>query len=174
MAKRLLASMRTRQNLSELIEGRLSSSAGRSELVELAARMIERRIKAAKFPAVKSLESFDFEVIPSLNKKRVLDLARVEFVGRHENVIALGPSGAVKIHIATAIGLAACQRGIKVRFATAAAIVHELIEARDDKRLLRLQKTLAIQRTSHHRRARLRATLQVRRRAPLRTDQPAL
>ena len=115
------------------------------ELLDREARMIERRIKAARFPAVKSLESFDFEVIPSLNKKRVLDLARAEFVGRHENVIALGPSGTGKSHIATAIGLAACQRGIKVRFATAAAIVHELIEARDDKRLLRLHKTLATQ-----------------------------
>ena len=113
------------------------------ELLDREARMIERRIKAAKFPAVKSLESFDFEVIPSLNKKRVLDLTRAEFIARHENVIALGPSGTGKTHIATAIGLAACQRGIKVRFATAAAIVHELIEARDDKRLLRLQKTLA-------------------------------
>jgi len=113
------------------------------ELLDREARMIERRIKAAKFPAVKSLESFDFEVIPSLNKKRVLDLTRAEFIAHHENVIALGPSGTGKTHIATAIGLAACQRGIKVRFATAAAIVHELIEARDEKRVLRLQKTLA-------------------------------
>ncbi|MGB5627955.1 MAG: ATP-binding protein, partial [Woeseiaceae bacterium] len=48
------------------------------ELLDREARMIERRIKAAKFPAVKSLESFDFEVIPSLNKKRVLDLTRAE------------------------------------------------------------------------------------------------
>jgi DNA replication protein DnaC len=113
------------------------------ELLDREARMIERRIKAAKFPAVKSLESFDFEVIPSLNKKRVLDLTRAEFIARHENVIALGPSGTGKTHIATAIGPAACQRGIKVRFATAAAIAHELIEARDEKRVLRLQKMLA-------------------------------
>jgi len=113
------------------------------ELLDREARMIERRIKAAKFPAVKSLESFDFEVIPSLNKKRVLDLTRAEFIARHENVIALGPSGTGKTHIATAIGPAACQRGIKARFATAAAIAHELIEARDEKRVLRLQKMLA-------------------------------
>jgi len=105
--------------------------------------MIDRRVKAAKFPAIKSLESFDFDAIPALNKKLVLDLARAEFVGRRENVIALGPSGVGKTHVALGVGLAACQRGIKTRFATAAAIVHELIEARDEKRLLRLQKQMA-------------------------------
>jgi len=70
-------------------------------------------------------------------------LARCEFVARRENVIALGPSGTGKTHVARGIGLAACQRGVKTRFATAAAIVHEMIEAQDEKRLLRLQKTLA-------------------------------
>ncbi|NQW12341.1 MAG: ATP-binding protein, partial [Alphaproteobacteria bacterium] len=113
------------------------------ELIDREARMVDRRIKAAKFPALKSLESFDFEAIPTLNKKLVLDLARSEFVDRRENIIALGPSGVGKTHVAIGIGLAACRHGIKTRFATAAAIVHELIEARDDKRLLRLQRQLA-------------------------------
>jgi DNA replication protein DnaC len=113
------------------------------ELLDREARMVERRIKAAKFPAVKSLDTFDFDAIPGLNKKLVLDLARSEFVDRRENVIALGPSGVGKTHIAVGLALAACQRGAKTRFATAAAIVHELIEARDEKRLLRLQKQLA-------------------------------
>jgi DNA replication protein DnaC len=113
------------------------------ELLDREARMIDRRIKAAKFPALKSLESFDFDAIPGLNRKLVLDLARGEFVARRENVIALGPSGTGKTHVSIGIGLAACQRGIKTRFATAAAIVHEMIEAQDDKRLLRLQRQLA-------------------------------
>ena len=113
------------------------------ELIDREARMVERRIKSAKFPARKSLETFDFDVIPALNRKLVLDLARCEFVDRRENIIALGPSGVGKTHIAIGLGLAACQRGIKTRFTTAAAIVHELIEARDDKKLLRLQKQLA-------------------------------
>ena len=113
------------------------------ELIDREARMVERRIKAARFPAIKSLETFDFDVIPTLNKKLVLELARAEFVDRCENIIALGPSGVGKTHLAIGIGLAACQHGIKTRFATAAAIVHELIEARDEKRLLRLQKQLA-------------------------------
>ena len=113
------------------------------ELIDREARMVDRRIKAARFPALKSLESFDFDAIPTLNKNLVLDLARSEFVDRRENIIALGPSGVGKTHVAIGIGLAACQHGIKTRFATAAAIVHELLEARDDKRLLRLQKQLA-------------------------------
>lgn len=113
------------------------------ELIDREARMVERRIKAARFPAIKSLETFDFDVILTLNKKLVLDLACAEFVERRENIIALGPSGVGKTHLAIGIGLAACQHGIKTRFATTAAIVHELIEARDEKRLLRLQKQLA-------------------------------
>jgi DNA replication protein DnaC len=112
------------------------------ELIERERRMIQRRIKAAKFPAVKSLDSFDFTVIPSLNKPQVLELARSEYIERRENIIALGPSGTGKTHVAIGLGLAACQKGLKVRFITTASLVHELIEARDDKRLLRLQKQL--------------------------------
>ncbi len=107
--------------------------------------MIERRIKAARFPATKSLDSFDFKAIPSLNKALTMELARCEFVDRRENVIALGPSGTGKTHVTLGLGLAACQKGLKVRFTTAAALVHELIEAVDDRRLQRLQKTLASQ-----------------------------
>ena len=110
------------------------------ELIDRERRMIERRIKAAKFPAVKSLDSFDFKVIPSLNKMQVLELARGEWIERRENVIALGPSGTGKTHVALGLGLAACQKGLSVGFTTAAALVHELIEARDERRLLRLQK----------------------------------
>ena len=73
----------------------------------------------------------------------VMELARCEYIDRHENVIALGPSGVGKTHIALGFGLAACQKGLKVRFTTAAALVHELMEAADEKRLIRLQKQLA-------------------------------
>ena len=101
------------------------------ELIDRERRMIERRIKAAKFPAVKSLDSFDFKAIPSLNKMQVLELARCEWIERRENVIALGPSGTGKT-----------QKGLAVGFTTAAALVHELMEARDGRRPLRLQKQL--------------------------------
>ena len=128
------------------------------ELIERERRMIERRIKAAKFPATKSLPSqaccacpagqrisFNFKVIPSLNKVLTMQLARGEFIDRRANIIALGPSGTGKTHIALGLGLAACQKGRKVRFTTAAALVHELIEAVDERRLQRLQKQLVSQ-----------------------------
>jgi len=113
------------------------------EMIDRERRMIERRIRLARFPIVKSLDSFDFKAIPSLNKMQVLELARCDYIDRWENVIALGPSGTGKTHIALALGLAACRKGLTVGFVTAAALVHELMEARDEKRLLRYQKQLA-------------------------------
>ena len=81
------------------------------ELIDRERRMVERRIKAARFPVIKSLDSFDFKVIPSLNKTLVLELARCEYIERRENLIALGNSGTGKTHIALGLGLAACQKG---------------------------------------------------------------
>ena len=115
------------------------------ELIERERRMIERRIKAAKFPATKSLDSFDFKAIASLNKPPVLELARCEYIDKYQNIIALGPSGTGKTHVALGLGLAACQKGLKVRFITAASLVHELIEAVDERRLQRFQKQLTSQ-----------------------------
>ena len=113
------------------------------ELIDRERRMIDRQIRAARFPAVKTLDSFDFTAIPSLNKMLVLELARGEYILRRENVIALGPSGTGKSQIALALGLAACQRGYTTDFVTAAGLVHQLMEARDEKRLLKLQAHLA-------------------------------
>ena len=103
------------------------------ELLDRERRATERRIRQAKFPVVKSLDSFDFLAIPSVNKTLVLELARCEFLLARENVLLLGNSGTGKTHIALALGLAACQHGHRVRFTTAAALVSELIEARDEK-----------------------------------------
>ena len=96
------------------------------ELIERERRMVERRIREAKFPAVKSLDSFDFRALPSINKPLVNELARCEYILRRENIIALGNSGTGKTHLVLGLGL-----------------VHELMEARDEKRLLRMQKQLA-------------------------------
>jgi DNA replication protein DnaC len=73
----------------------------------------------------------------------VLELARSAYVTHPENIIAVGNSGTGKSHIAIGLGLAACQKGLLVGFITAASLVHELIEAHDEKRLLRLQRQLA-------------------------------
>ena len=152
------------------------------KLIDRERRMIERRIKAAKFPTAKSLDSFEFKAIPALNKMQVLELARCEWIDRRENVIALGPSGTGKTHVALGLGLAACQKGLSVGFTTAAALVHEMMEARDERRLVRLQKQmtnyklLIIPCPAAHAymrergRARLRPAQQNRRGAVVRTD----
>ena len=113
------------------------------ELIDRERRTVERRIRAARFPAVKSLDTFDFTAIPGLNKMLVLELARSEYILRRENIIALGNSGTGKTHVALALGLAACQKGFTVAFTTAAALVSQLMEARDERRLLKLQRDLA-------------------------------
>lgn len=112
------------------------------ELIERERHSVQRRIKAAHFPVVKSLDTFDFAAIPSLNKMLVLELARCEYILRRENIIALGNSGTGKSHIGIALGLAACQRGFSVGFTEAAVLVHQLMEARDERRLLKLQREL--------------------------------
>ena len=113
------------------------------ELIDRHQRMAQRRIRAARFPALKSLDTFDFLAIPPVNKQLVMELARCEYIEHRENVIAVGNSGTGKTHVALGLGLAACQKGMSVGFTTAAALVHELMEARDDRRLLNLQRQLA-------------------------------
>ena len=75
------------------------------ELIDRERRTVERRIRAARFPAVKSIDTFDFTAIPSLNKMLVLELARGEYILRRENIIALGNSGTGKTHVALALGV---------------------------------------------------------------------
>ena len=113
------------------------------ELIDRRQRMVERRVRAARFPAVKSLDTFDFTAIPSVNKQLVMQLARCEYVDHRENVIAVGNSGTGKTHVALGLGLAACQRGMSVGFTTAAGLVHEMMEARDERRLLNLQRQMS-------------------------------
>ena len=109
------------------------------ELSERERRRVERLIAKARFPAVKSLDSFDFAAIPTLDRRLVLELARCEYVARRENVIVVGNSGTGKTHIAIALGVAACRKGMSVGFVTAAALVHELLA---EPQVLRLQRRL--------------------------------
>jgi DNA replication protein DnaC len=112
------------------------------ERIDRERRNIERRIRLARFSQIKSLDTFDFAAQPFLNKPLVLELARCEWIEKRQNCIALGPSGTGKTHVALALGLAACQKGYSVAFTSAAALVHELMEARDERRLRALQKHL--------------------------------
>lgn len=113
------------------------------EMIERDRRKVERRIKAARSPVVKSLDSFDFTAIPKLNKMQVLELARCEWIERRENVIALGPSGTGKTPCGARPGIGGVPEGLSVGFTTAASLVSEMMEARDERRLLRFQKQMA-------------------------------
>jgi DNA replication protein DnaC len=113
------------------------------ELADRERRATERRIKAARFPQVKSLDDFDFAAQPSLNRPLVLELARCEFIDRRECVILVGNPGTGKTHIASGIALAACRRGKKVRFYRVTELLTQLLEAREEKALGRLRGQLA-------------------------------
>ena len=86
------------------------------ELLDRERRAAERRIKAAAFPVLKTMDTFDFTAQPSINQTLLRQLAGGEFIDRKENVLLLGNSGTGKTHLATALGLAACALGRRVRF----------------------------------------------------------
>jgi DNA replication protein DnaC len=113
------------------------------ELADRERRATERRVKAARFPQVKSLDTFDFTAQPSLNRPLILELARCEFIDRRESVILMGNPGTGKTHVASGIALAACARGKKVRFYRVSELLTVLLEAREDKALGRLRGQLA-------------------------------
>ena len=105
------------------------------EVATRTANATAARIRAAAFPVVKALDAFDFTATPSVPKPAVLALARSEWVGPRRTGCRIGGTGTGKTHQATAIGLALCRRGRKVRFVTAAGLVTELEEAHQQHRL---------------------------------------
>lgn len=113
--------------------------------LEVAARQsnaLASRIKQAGFPSHKDLDSFDFTSLPSLNKQEVLELTRGRWIEQRYNACLIGNSGTGKTHLATALGLAACRQGKRVRFFTAASLVTQLEEAQKHYQLERLLKRL--------------------------------
>jgi DNA replication protein DnaC len=101
------------------------------------------RLTRARFPFIKTLDSFDFAAIPSLNKAQVLELSRGSFIDRRENVILIGSYGTGKTHLAIALSIATCRQGKRVRFYTAAGLINELLEAQAQLRVSKLEATLA-------------------------------
>lgn len=110
----------------------------RQERESRAANRLKVRIREARFPLLKSLESFDLQAVPELDIRMFRELTTCDFIKEHRNVIFLGSSGTGKTHMATAIGLEACKNNYKTRFVTCYGLVNELIEAREERTLQRI------------------------------------
>ncbi|WP_416148965.1 IS21-like element helper ATPase IstB [Salipaludibacillus sp. HK11] len=100
----------------------------------------QRRLKQATFPVHKTLDAYDFSLMPSLNRNRFLTLGQGDFVEKKENIIFLGNSGTGKSHLATGIGIEMIQNGYKVKFITASELVEELLMAKEEHKLNALEK----------------------------------
>lgn len=111
------------------------------ELAQRGANALTNRIKAASFPVLKDLETFDFTLAPGVNKQKVLELTRCQWIEDHYNCCLIGNPGSGKTHLAVALGQAACRAGKRVRFYTAAGLVNHLEEA---QKQYRLEKVLSM------------------------------
>jgi DNA replication protein DnaC len=98
----------------------------------------KRRLREAKFPLMKPLETFDLDLAPDLDNALLRELATCNFIKEKRNIVFLGRSGTGKTHMATALGIESCQNNYKTRFVTGYGLVNELIEARKEKDLTRV------------------------------------
>lgn len=96
---------------------------------------VRGRIVAAKFPVIKTIESFDFSLQEKLPKTKILELFDCDFIEERRNLVLIGPTGVGKTHLLSAIGVAACTRGYRVLFSTAAELLMSLIAAKREDRL---------------------------------------
>ena len=126
------------------------------ELEERERNTIARRIKDARLPRTKTLGEFDFSKAPQIRATEIHELAQGGYIERAEPVILIGDCGTGKTHLLTGLCVAACRQKRRVRFATAAALVNELVEA---KQQLQLRRVLARGRLRAHGRPRSRVPL---------------
>ena len=112
------------------------------EVNQRGANAVAARIKSAGFPVLKDLETFHFTLAPQINKQKLLELARCEWIDGKCNLCCVGNSGTGKTHLAVALGQAACRAGKRVKFHTAQALVNQLEEAQKNHRLERTLKML--------------------------------
>ncbi len=113
------------------------------ELLDREKRSAQRRLRFARFPNHKTLDDFKFESQPSLNRLMVAELMRCQYIEQRESVILIGNPGTGKTHVATALAIEACHRGYQVRFYRVTELVTQLMEAREERQLLRMKAQLA-------------------------------
>jgi DNA replication protein DnaC len=114
-----------------------------TELEVRAENRLNRRVREAKFPLMKTMEGFDFAAVPDLDIRVIRELTGGEYIKEHRNVVFLGRSGTGKSHLATAIGVEACRNNYRTRFISCYGLVNELIEARQERDLQRILRRYA-------------------------------
>jgi DNA replication protein DnaC len=110
-----------------------------AELEEREQRLIERRLREARLPRMKTLEEFDFARNPRVSAQQIHELAKGDYIAKAEPIIFIGDSGTGKTHLLSGLAVAACRQKLRVRFASAAALINEMVEA---KHQLQLGRTL--------------------------------
>ncbi len=103
----------------------------------------KRRIKAAKFPYIKTLDEFETKCLKHVKEAYLYELVGCDYIDKHQNIVMIGNPGTGKTHLAISLGLKACTNGYKVSFYTAATLATELVEASDYKHLTKLEKKLS-------------------------------
>lgn len=114
----------------------------RQEIAQRQENQRLRRLKGARFPMVKTLDTFDFKQLPHVREAQVWHLASGEYIERNEDVVLIGPPGTGKTHLAIALGTAGCHQGYNVRFWKVSDLVTELAEAVQNYRLSKLEKQI--------------------------------
>mgnify|MGYP002641561547 CR=1 FL=1 len=110
------------------------------EVQKRRANTSERRVKEAGFPDLKTFEQMNWDVLQGVSKQKLMELSTCEYLKSGEDVVIIGPIGTGKTHLAIALGIEAAKRRKRVLFRRAAQLVRELVEARDDKALIRLHQ----------------------------------
>ena len=113
------------------------------EIQERERKSTARRIRQAGFPAQKDLSDFEFAAVPKLNKKRIFELTRCDYIEKRENIVFAGEPGTGKTHLAIALGREACRRGRKVKFFTAAGLATAYAEARTEREVQKLERYIS-------------------------------
>ena len=98
----------------------------------------KRRMREAKFPLLKTFETFDFDATPDLDRRFIHELATGEYIREYRNISFLGKSGTGKTHLATSLAVEACKQGVRTRFVSCCGLANELIEARHERELSRV------------------------------------
>jgi DNA replication protein DnaC len=108
------------------------------EVDERAERRRHRLVHEARFPRIKRLADFDLDAAPTINPATIATLAAGGYLDAGDPIVVIGDSGTGKTHLIIALGIAACEQGRRVRYATCAQLVNELVEAADERRVARL------------------------------------